>query len=241
MRFESGRFRIQARLPESGLAVELELVPLTVPGVFNNLPLGPDRLSWVFVPRLRAEGTVTLDGRRVEVRNAAAYHDHNWGHFPWGGDFAWEWGYAVAPLTEPWSLVLSRLSDRSHASDLSRALFLWHGMRQLRFFRNEELTVEHEGFLRPRDVLRVPGIMRLLAPGDACDVPRRVIIDARSGNDRLTCVYEPSSVVQIGVPHDGDHGATLINEATGTMEVDGRIDGRPVAWRGRALFEFLDG
>jgi hypothetical protein len=242
MRFHEGAYEVSVRTPDGRLQLDLTIEPRAVPAQANNATLPPDGVvHWLLVPRMAARGTIRIDERTVQLEGAPTYHDHNWGAFGWGADFAWEWGYALTELHLPWSLVFVRLSDRGHRTDLARSLFLWEGERQLRFFRDEQLEVTHEGFLRAERPLRLPGVLHLLAPGAASDVPRQVVVTAREGRDHLTCRYTAHSLLQIGVPNDAGLGATIINEVSGTMEVTGEIYGRSLDFQGRAFFEFLDG
>ena len=50
-------------------------------------------MSWLFVPRLRADGWLRIGGREHRFDNDLAYHDHNWGRFWWGDDFGWTWAH----------------------------------------------------------------------------------------------------------------------------------------------------
>ena len=62
------------------------------PFVVNNQPIGEGRMCWLFVPRLRADGWLRIDGQEHRFESELAYHDHNWGRFSWGDDFGWTWG-----------------------------------------------------------------------------------------------------------------------------------------------------
>ncbi|MEZ4468367.1 MAG: hypothetical protein R3F43_29020 [bacterium] len=137
-----GAWQVQVALP--GLAIRLRVRPETWPAVSSNIPLGPGRqLSWLIVPRAVADGEVVVDGRRHVIRGALAYHDHNWGHFQWGDDFAWEWGQAVpADVGCPWSVVFVRMADRRRTRVATQGLLLWRGADQRRVFRDRDVAVE---------------------------------------------------------------------------------------------------
>lgn len=242
IRFRNGGYDVRASVPDAELSVDVRFRPVTVPAQANNTALPPNGLiHWLFVPRLLASGTVRTRSQTLMLSNAPAYHDHNWGEFAWGDDFAWEWGYGTPPAHVPWSVVLVRLSNRGHTCDYARSVFVWRGARQVRLFRDDEVQVSHTGFFRASSPVRVPGLLGLLAPGDATDIPGLVIVSARSDDDHLTLQFEPSHLAQIGVPNDGDFGVTVINEVRGTMHADGQVAGELVRFSAPSLFEFLNG
>ena len=87
--------------------MDLVLHPMSMPGRAPNLTRedGPP-IHWVVIPRLRAEGTIEIDGVVHHLQNAPAYHDHNWGYWSWGDDFAWEWGFGLDEDPEnPWNMA----------------------------------------------------------------------------------------------------------------------------------------
>src|SRR5262245_41240646 len=60
------------------------------------------------------DGTLTVDGARVDFAGGAAYHDHNWGH--WQG-VSWQWGQVQHADT---SFVYGRIFPPRDAADPSR-------------------------------------------------------------------------------------------------------------------------
>jgi hypothetical protein len=243
VRFRDGGFDVSVNLERTPISVQLRLEPSTMPAQINNFVVdGVPALNWLVIPRLRAWGRVSVGSRQFTLENAAAYHDRNWGAFRWGGNFSWEWGYAqAAGDSSPFSLVLARLSDRGRFNDLMRGLFLWRHQHQHRVFSGDELRITHEGLFRAQRPLKVPAVMGLLHQGSASDVPRRYVVRAQRGADRLNVVFETVDVAQVIVPNDGDFGVTIINECRGDVTVEGRVGGEPVAFGGPTIFEFLSG
>jgi hypothetical protein len=239
--FHDGVFELNVRLRRSPIAMRLLLEPVTLPAQANNLQVDNcPSIQWLVVPRLLATGWLEVAGKRHDFDRALAYHDHNWGHFRWGRNFAWEWGYAAPDaMQNPWTMVFVRLTDRAHLSDLMQAIFLWKHERQHRLFRGDELIVWHEGILRARRVFKLPRMMGLVSPGDVTDVPKRLIARARRGNDRIDLVFETGDPAQVIIPNDDDDGVTIIHEVSGQVHVEGRIDGEAVTIEGPSIFEFL--
>ena len=241
VRFADGAYTLQATGRETPLGVDVTLRPVTMPSIVNNVQVGDGPpINWLVVPRLVADGAITVAGRRHDVRGALAYHDHNWGHFGWGRNFAWEWGYGLPEdPANPWSLVFVRLSDRAHTHAMMQGVFLWNGAREQRVFRDRDLDVRHEGLLRPSRLCKVPAIMSLVHPELATDVPRALAFSGAADGDTIDACFRGEEVAQVVVPNDRDFGVTVINEVSGHLDVAASIRGERVAIAGRAIFEFL--
>ena len=239
--FEDGEYHLTVRLRDWPIAMSLRLRPVTVPSLANNIRLDPGPpINWLVVPRLHASGTVTIAERRYELSDALAYHDHNWGHFAWGRDFAWEWGFGLPfDPAVPWSLVFVRLSNRAHTRSLMQAVFLWKGPRQHRVMRAGDVAVRHEGYLRPPQLFKIPRPMALIAPDLLPDIPQRLHVRGEGDGDWVECLFEARDAAQVVVPNDRDLGVTIINEVSGAVHVSGEVRGETVSMEGRAIFEFL--
>jgi hypothetical protein len=242
LRFDRGRYLLSLSLADRPISAELELVPTTTPALSRNQPLSHDRcLSWLFVPRLVARGTITVGSTITRVDAAPAYHDHNWGHFLWGDDFSWEWGSALPWDPENvWSAVHVRMADRGRSAARYQGFFLWRGSEPLRVFRDEEIHVVYDGHFESSRPLRIPRVMAMLSPGSASDLPRRMDILARGEGDEIHLRFEPEDVAQVMLPSEKDlEGVTVINEVIGRVTMTGRARGFDVAMEGPGVFEFL--
>ncbi len=240
VRFSNGRYNLRVHCEALALIAELSLVPMVIPAQTLNMEVrdGPPH-NWAIIPRLCANGFIQVGDARHEVRDAPSYHDHNWGTFQWGGDFAWEWGYAIPDDPAcPWCVVAVRFADRGHAQGLAQGLFLWKGARQARIFRGEQAQVSHDGLFRG-DLVKLPPVMGLLRPGAATDVPARYEMLGRDGPDELRLRFTPSEVAQVMIPNDTPSGMTIIHEVAGRFEVDGVVFGERVRFGGGGVFEFL--
>ena len=236
-----GAFLIHARLCSQPIEVDLRLSPDTFPSLANNIRLGPGQaLNWLVVPRLRAQGTVRIGNETRELGGALAYHDHNWGRFAWGADFAWEWGYgAPDDAACPWSFMFVRLSDRAMTSTKTQVLTVWRGPHLVRSFRGRQLRIVADDALSPREVLQVPPVMGLLSPGAATDVPARLVLEAEADGDWFRVELRSRSVAQIIVPNDGGPGVTRINEVAADLSASGGIADECFDYAGGGVFEVL--
>lgn len=242
---DEGGFRIAMTLRKGAIRIRLALRPLAAPLRSLGTRIGAGILHWVVVPSLLATGEVVVEGRVHRIEQAPAYHDHNWGWWGWGDDFAWQWGFALpdeAPedLGQRWSLVYSRMTDRARTRDVDRKLYLWEGAQLRRLFSERQVAIAPRGRLRPGRIPKFPPMMRLLCPGEGCDVPAELEVRAEDGGDRLGFCFTPEDLGQIVIPDERGLGVTIINEVSGRLTLEGEVRGRALSARGHGVFEFLE-
>lgn len=244
LHFKAGAYSLIARLASQPIEAHLRLRPLALPAVGTSVRMGTaEPMRWIVVPRLETNGVVTLGGDRYEIEGAPAYHDHNWGAFSWGGDFAWEWGLILAPNgATPWTVIFSRISDRARQRVLSQAILVWRDDGQCRAFRDDEISVRESGLLRGGARLRVPRVMSLVEPATAADVPLELLVRAESGDDRVEVRFTSSDFAEIAMPNETrDLGSTLLCEVRAEAEVRGSIRGTSFALTAPAILELNHG
>lgn len=240
--YHDGAYHLQFAQRAAEIRGHLTLRPRTTPAVSHNIRLAPGRhLSWLMVPRLAADGVVEVAGRRFDLVDAPAYHDHNWGHFRWGDDFAWEWGSGLPDdPSSPWSLIFVRMADRARARAHSQGLFLWRAADHHRFFRDRDLQVAARGAADLRGVFKLPPALAVLHPGDLADVPRRLEVECAADGDNLHMSFEPSEVAQLLIPDERrSDRLVILNEACGRLHLRGEVRGEPIAMEGHGVFEFI--
>ena len=238
--FADDSYYVDVALASSALRARLCLHPLARPAIASSVRLSADeRMRWLVVPRLVAEGKITIGGEEFNLDRAPAYHDRNWGHFRWGADYSWEWATILpTSLSVPWSLVYMRISDASRNRTYSQSLMVWRDARSARVFHGADLHVTLSGLLKQRRTFRLPHIVNLMVPAEGSSIPRNVDIGARAWSDRLDLHISLEDFAQVGVPNDGPDGLTLLSQVAGEAEVSGRIDGENVGFQGHVLAEF---
>lgn len=242
LRFADGAFHLRASLARAPVAIEARLRPLVLPEVVTNAWLHPGaRFNWVTVPRLVADGTLTVDGRALPFRAAPAYHDHNWGACALAGDFSWTWGMALPSAPDsPWSCVFVRLTDRARARVFAHSVALWkHGLPH-RGFRHREVRFVGEGSHRVPDLLTVPRELRSALPGAANPVPQAFRWRAEADGDVVEGELRTGAPARVAIP-SGDGALTRIHEAAATAIVRGRVRGEDLAFDGPGILEVVDG
>jgi len=232
------------------LRARLRLRPRTLPTAASRVSFGDTHaIHWVVMPRLEASGWVQPAGQpRLSLDRALAYHDHNWGNFSWGGDLAWEWGFAhPADARCPYSVVFVRVSDGGRHRTLSQAALVWRGDGLVRTFQDRELAFALSGVHRGPRPLTLPGVASLLVPGATSGVPARVEVQAggqreAGQRDRVRIGFDTTSRARVAIPSDVDpFKLVLLNETSGAAQVSGAVAGETFAFDGPAMMEFVRG
>ncbi len=236
-------YRVAINLPGKDIRGEFHFVSASRPFVVNNQPLAAGRMSWLFVPRLRAQGWLRLGGREHRIENDLAYHDHNWGRFWWGDDFGWTWGTLLPKGSDdPWSMVFLQMTDRSRLRCLSQALYVWHHDQPAAIFRHAALQTRSNGMLGRAADCTLPPPMRLLLDGEVPDVPERIEITATRAGDTVRAEFQSKSYARLAQPSEVRlDRSTVLCETSGTARASGTINGEDVDFVGTGVFEFLHG
>lgn len=241
VRLRDGNYEVDIDLPSVATG-RVVLRPRARPFVVGNHGLGPlGRLSWLLLPRLEAHGHLMVNGRRLAMRAAPAYHDHNWGAFRWGEDFGWEWGSALpSDPAAPWSIVFMRMTDQSRLRATGQGMYVWHHHEMAAMFRDATTTVAMKGFLSAAPERTLPGVMRFLTPGRASGIPAELQISGRRGPDQLEVRFVAEEYLRIAIPSEIDlRRVVTLNEISGRVEAHGMIDGTALSLEGSGVFELL--
>lgn len=230
VRLRGGAYHVRGALKDGSVTFAATYVPEASAVRLDNVG---GLVSTFILPRLRVEGVVTLGGRRCELSGATGYHDHNWGHWDWGRDLGWDWGYVIGPPASgrrrgpPLTLVFGQVTDGSRATARSDLIVAaWEGDRCTQAYLDDAVQMSTAG-RHPGEVPRVPGVLAMLDPAAPC-VPRRVEVCAAEGGDRLQVALSVESAMQFLVPHPSGTGMTRISELMGEYAVQGTLGGRDV-------------
>jgi hypothetical protein len=223
VRQRDGVYRLKARARGAAESVDLTLDIRPLPNrYFPPVELRQDEfLSGYAVPGLAATGSgrICVGRRCIEVNNAPAYHDHNWGF--WRG-VTWDWGMARGnglsllyggvhgPETGPSASAVSSPFFLALADSL--------GVRQVLRFGH----IEYQGAKPAEGKLRV-------------SAPERFKLVASRGADtvRLTAVVEDALASQLtisGVPR-------YFLQMRGRFTLSGRVTGEVISDAGMGFFE----
>ena len=236
-------YHLAIDLPDKDIQGELHFASASRPFAVSNEPMGDGRISWLFVPRLRAEGWLQIRRQEHRIENDLAYHDHNWGRFWWGDDFGWTWG-TILPSgpRDPWSMVFLQITDRGRLRCLSQSLYVWHDDEPVAIFRHAAVQARTDGVLGRAADCTLPPPMRLLLDGEVPGVPERIEITATRAGDRVHAEFRSQSYARLAQPSEVHlDRSTVLCETGGTARASGTINGEDVDFVGTGVFEFLYG
>ena len=236
-------YQVTIDMPDRDTHGVLQFISASRPFVVRNQPLGEGRINWLFVPRLRAQGWLRIDGREHRLDDELAYHDHNWGRFRWGDDFGWVWGTLLpAEPGNPWSMVFLQTTDRDRLRCLSQALYVWHHDEPAAVFRHAAVQTRSKGRLARAADCTLPPPMRLLLDGEVPSVPEQVDITATRAGDRVHAEFRSRSFARLAQPSEVHLDRSIVLcETGGTTHARGAINGEVFDFVGTGVFEFLYG
>lgn len=243
MTIRSDGYRVSINLPDNHIRGELHFRPTSQPFAVRNEPAGDGRISWLFVPRLRAQGWLHIGDREYRFDDDLAYHDHNWGRFRWGDDFGWTWGTILPSRPDnPWSMVFVEITDRNWLHSVSRSLYVWHHDEPAGIFRHAAVQSRSNGRLRRPADCTLPPPMRLLLDGEIPGVPERIDIDAKRAGDTVHAEFQSRSYARLAQPSEVRlDRPTVLCETDGAVRASGTIMGEAFNFVGTGVFEFLYG
>ena len=218
VRQRDGEYRLHVQVRGEAGAARLDLAVRPEPNrYFPPVELREDEfLSGYVVPGLgaRASGRICAGGRCAEVREASAYHDHNWGVWR---DVTWEWGAARG---ERLSLLYGGVYGPADAgtSPFFLALVDSLGVRRvLRFGR-----IQYRGS-RAADGLR------------GARAPERFTLAGTWDSDTVTLSVEVDHALATEAAASSHRRVFL--QMRGRFELSGSLLGDPVRDRGQGFFE----
>jgi hypothetical protein len=223
VRQRDGVYLLKARARGASGSIDLDLKIRPLPNrYFPPVELRQDEfVSGYAVPGLAAtaSGRICVGRRCIQVNNAPAYHDHNWG--VWRG-VTWDWGMARGNRLSILYGGVHGPETSPSASAVSSPLFLALadslGVRQVLRFKH----IEYQGAKPAEGRLRV-------------SAPERFSLVASRGADtvRLTGVVEhalASDLAISGVPR-------FFLQMRGRFTLSGRVTGEVISDAGMGFFE----
>jgi hypothetical protein len=224
----------------SGVSAHLEIRPIARPLFAHNQELCPgSRLHWIVFPRASVRGELAFGGVRRNLAGVTAYHDHNWGGFSWGGDFAWEWGAILANgAREPWTILYSNLQDAARSCARLQQIFVWRGESRVLSASQSAVRVSESPADRAWEPFRLPPVMSLLMPKLATRGPGALRIQADGKEGTIELAIRLESAAQIVVPSEREPTRVSgLTELVGRAEMKGRLGGVDVRAEGSCVVE----
>lgn len=182
-----------------------------------------DNINWVSAaPACKVIGNLIIDGVNYPLDGVRGYHDHNWGTWSWGDNIGWDWGQAIEANNDNvdtdvgrYCIVLGRLTDSLHSSENGNRLLLWKNKHQIAVF--DTVDFEYEW------MVPYPYLSTITATAED-DSGNYIISTFSTSNATPLELCEPL--------------CTTILELTGTYDVSGTIDGKPINFQAAGFAEY---
>jgi hypothetical protein len=201
-------------------------------GTIGDFHYGLDNnINWISAaPACKVIGNLTIGEEDHLLDGVRGYHDHNWGKWSWGDNIGWDWGQAIEANNDDadtdvgrYCIVLGRLTDSSHSSESNNRLLLWKNKHQIAVFENADF--EYEWITVPDPPYRYLSMITATAEDD-------------SGNTIISTFSISNAIPLVLCDDPQQTSCTTILELTGTYDVSGTIDGKPINFQAAGFAEY---
>ncbi|NUT46322.1 MAG: hypothetical protein HOV94_03230 [Saccharothrix sp.] len=224
-------------------AVDLRLARTSRPCTAQTAPFGHDQfLRWQSEPGVLGSGA--LRSPRGDAHcDLVGYHERVRGRWSWPVLGGWVFGFANAPSDDPvapppWSVVFTLIQPQYPHDAANGSVMLWRDGRMVRHFPRRRLEVAVHGELDRDRVVLVPPLADTLATPPAPAVPRRLLITAGMGEDRLVLDFRPTTAARIANPSETSLKPFSVHELLGACAVTGVVSGRGFGFETQGIVEF---
>jgi hypothetical protein len=206
---------------------------------------GDQHLRWQSEPGIRATGDVSFGSHRWTSAEMVGYHERVRGRWSWPDLGGWVFGFANAGSDDgrvpPFAVVFTLIQPLAPADAATGSVMLWRHGRLLRHFPRRTVDVAVADLLPPDDVVVCPPLAVTLGARRAPSVPRRLVITASMGEDRLCIDLLAYAAARIVNPSESGLLPFSVHEVLASCVVSGAVAGATVDFRAGAIVEFAGG
>ncbi len=229
---------VKCIIEHAAAEVDLSFAIASTPLTTLTKPFGSGFLGWTVFPRMTANGTIRLGGKRYAIKNAAAYHDHDWGRFNWGEDFGWHWGIFLEDRASGLTLLFDQSTRGLGTPAMRSSLLVYQGERLVADCSGHDLDVEFTDVFDKAPIV-LPGVLRATHGRPSCRVPKVVTLTGRDlAKQQMVVTFTADTVVQFIAPHHRGPGETQLNQVLGNIDVWHSIKDLPSPRSMRGYMEF---
>ena len=229
--------------------VNLQLQRSGRPCTSQTAPFASDQhLRWQSEPGVIAWGDWGITPEHVypEVE-ALGYHERVRGYWSWPDLGGWVFGFANDPqvqareIAPPTAVVFTLIQPPQPADATTGSVMLWRSGRLRRHFPRHNITVAARGMLDRDRVTQVPHLSHLLGVAPMAPIPRRLLITAGLGEDRVVIDFLCETAARLVVPSETSLHPFSVNEVIGLCQVEGKLSGQSFRYETRGIVEFAGG
>jgi hypothetical protein len=228
-------------------AVRLRLRRTSRPCTSQCAPFAGDHhLRWQSEAGVRARGDWHLNGRVRHDVEAVGYHERVRGRWGWPELGEWVFGFANdlgGSVDEPpeYAAVFTLIRPVAPAEAATGSVMLWHRGRLRRHFPRRNVSFAVRGTLERDAVRQVPALSRLFGVPPMAPIPKRLVIAARIGDDRLVLDFEAEAAARVVIPSETSIRPFSVHEVVGPCLLHGRLNGAAFSLETRGIVEFAGG
>ncbi|HEY2187889.1 MAG TPA: hypothetical protein VGH48_04940 [Caldimonas sp.] len=228
-------------------AVRLRLQRTGPPSTSQCAPFAGDHhLRWQSEAGVRARGDWQLNGRVRRDVDAVGYHERVRGRWGWPELGEWVFGFAndlggAAGAPPEYAAVFTLIRPVAPEDATTASVMLWHRGRLRRHFPRRDVSYAARGTLERDAVRQVPALSRLFGVPPMAPIPKRLVIAARLGDDRLVLDFEAEAAARVVIPSETSIRPFSVHEVVGPCLLHGRLNGTPFALETRGIVEFAGG
>ena len=205
-------------------------------------------MRWQSEPGILAQGDWCLaPGEVYQNVEALGYHERVRGYWRWPDMGGWVFGFANDPqvlnqgMAPPTAVVFTLIQPPAPATAPTGSVILWRSGRLRRHFPRRNITVAVRGTLDRDRVAQVPQLSHLLGVAPMAPIPRRLLITAGLGDDRVTIDFLCETAARLVVPSETSLHPYSVHEVIGQCQVDGQLNGESFHYEAGGIVEFAGG
>jgi len=173
----------------------------------------------------------TLDEITYTLENVRGYHDHNWGYWLWQDDIGWDWGQASESKNHldgndvgKYAFCFGNVTNNEHTESRGAVLNIWKNKKIIAGFEDEEIHIQHS------EMVPVPELKS--------SFPMYTVLIANYDENSMNIIFRTEDATPLPIEVATDE-YLVIWELTGTYEVSGYIDGKPVSFTSKGFMEYV--
>ena len=174
------------------------------------------------------------------------YHERVRGLWSWPVLGGWVFGFANDPRglesgPPAAAVVFTFLDPQFPAGSANGSVMFWRHGRMVRHFPRRSLRLAVEDLLDRDRVVLVPPLARSLSTAAMAQIPRRLVVTAQAGQDRVLLDFEAVTAARIANPSEDGTAPFSVHETLGPCRVEAMLSGQRITFTTGAVVEFAGG
>jgi hypothetical protein len=239
--------RLELASTADRIAVELDLSRTSRPCTSQCAPFaGRHHLRWQSETGVVARGDWRYHDRIFRDVQAIGYHERVRGYWGWPELGGWVFGFVNDPTgtgdrPPATAIVFTLIQPRGPADAATGSVMLWRDGRLRRHFPRRRVSVAVRGQLDANEVLQVPALARTLGVPPMPAIPRRLVIAAEMGADRVVLDFSCEAAARVVIPNETGIDPFSVHEVIGPCRVDGHLGTSDFSFETYGIVEFAGG